>query len=80
MRLEILGTGCAKCKLLTERTEEAAKAAGLPFELVKITEIQEILATGVSSTPALRVDGRIAVQGHVPTVTALTDLLTTGKP
>ena len=79
MRLEILGTGCAKCKLLTERTEAAAKAAGLPFELVKVTEIQEILATGVSSTPALRVDGRIAVQGHVPTVTALTDLLTAGK-
>ncbi len=79
MRLEILGTGCTKCKLLAERTEEAAKAAGLPFELVKVTEIQEILATGVSSTPALRVDGRIAVQGHVPTVTALTDLLASGK-
>jgi small redox-active disulfide protein 2 len=75
MRLEILGTGCAKCKLLSERTEEAAKALGRPYEMVKITEIQEILATGVSSTPALRVDGRIAVQGHVPTVTALKDLL-----
>ncbi len=75
MRLEILGTGCAKCKLLTERTEEAVKALGRPYDLVKITEIQEILATGVSSTPALRVDGKIAVQGHVPTVTALKDLL-----
>lgn len=79
MRLEILGTGCAKCKLLTERTEEAAKATGLPFELVKVTEIQDILATGVSSTPALRVDGKIAVQGHVPTVSALQDLLKGGR-
>jgi small redox-active disulfide protein 2 len=75
MRIEILGTGCAKCKLLTERAEEAAKAVGRPYEIVKITEIQEILAAGVSSTPALRVDGKITVQGRVPTVSSLQELL-----
>ncbi|WP_257305701.1 thioredoxin family protein [Geothrix campi] len=75
MKIEVLGSGCAKCKLLAERTEEAAKGLGLDFTLVKVTEYPDIVARGVMSTPGLVVDGVVKSQGHVPTVAAIRDLL-----
>lgn len=75
MRIEILGTGCAKCELLAKRAEEAARSLGLEFELVKVKEIPDILARGVMTTPALAVDGVLKVQGHVPTTEHLKNLL-----
>ena len=75
MRIEILGSGCAKCKLLAERAEEAAKGLGVDFTLVKVTEYPDIVARGVMSTPGLVVDGVVKSQGHVPTVAAIKDLL-----
>ena len=75
MKIEILGSGCAKCKLLAERAEEAAKELGVDFTLVKVTEYPDIVARGVMSTPGLVVDGVVKSQGHVPTVAAIRDLL-----
>lgn len=75
MKIEILGTGCAKCKLLAERSEEAAKHLGLTYTLVKVTEYPDIVARGVMSTPGLVVDGVVKSQGHVPTVAAIQALL-----
>jgi small redox-active disulfide protein 2 len=75
MKIEVLGTGCAKCKLLSERAEEAAKALGMPFTLVKVTEYPDIVARGVMTTPGLVVDGVVKSQGHVPSVAAIQDLL-----
>ena len=75
MKIEVLGSGCTKCKLLAERTEEAAKGLGLDFTLVKVTEYPDIVARGVMSTPGLVVDGVVKSQGHVPTVAAIRDLL-----
>ena len=75
MRIEVLGSGCAKCKLLAERAEEAAKNLGLAFTLVKVTEYPDIVARGVMSTPGLVVDGIVKSQGHVPTVKAIQDFL-----
>lgn len=75
MKIEILGSGCAKCKLLAERAEEAAKGLGLDFTLVKVTEYPDIVARGVMTTPGLVVDGVVRSQGHVPTVAAIQDLL-----
>ncbi|MCU0609439.1 MAG: thioredoxin family protein [Chitinispirillaceae bacterium] len=65
-KLQILGTGCPKCKKLAEVAEQAAKAAGVEYELVKVTDINEILNFGVMSTPALAVDGVVKVTGRVP--------------
>ena len=76
-RLQILGTGCPKCKLLTEHTETAARELGLDYELEKVTEIEKILAFGVVATPALVVDGEIKVFGHVPTTGRLKEILAT---
>lgn len=75
MRIEVLGSGCAKCKLLAERAEEAARGLGAEFTLVKVTEYPDIVARGVMSTPGLVVDGVVKSQGHVPTVAAIQALL-----
>ena len=75
MRIEILGTGCAKCKLLAERAEEAARGIGADYTLVKVTEYPDIVARGVMTTPGLVVDGVVKSQGHVPTVEAIQELL-----
>jgi small redox-active disulfide protein 2 len=74
-KLQILGTGCAKCRMLTEHAEEAAKALGLEYTLEKVTDINDIIAFGVMATPALVVDGEIKVAGRVPTADALKPLL-----
>lgn len=65
-KLQVLGTGCAKCKKLAENTEAAATALGIPYELVKVTDINEIMKFGVMMTPALAVDGQVKVVGKVP--------------
>ena len=65
-KLQILGTGCPKCKKLAENAEAAAKALDLDCEIVKVTDINEIMTFGVMITPALAVDGQVKVVGKVP--------------
>ena len=74
-KLQILGTGCMKCRMLTDHTEQAAKALGLEYTLEKVTDINDIIAFGVMATPALVVDGEIKVAGRVPTPEAIKPLL-----
>lgn len=73
--IQILGTGCPKCRMLTDHAEQAAKAIGMEYRLEKVTDITAIIAFGVMSTPALAVDGTVKVAGRVPTVDALKDIL-----
>lgn len=75
MKLQILGTGCAKCNALTQATEQAAKALGLAYELEKVTDLQRIMSFGVMITPALVVDGKVKVSGKVPSVDDIKKLL-----
>ena len=74
-KLQILGTGCPKCKKLAENTEAAAKALGMEYELVKVTAINDIMAFGVMMTPALAVDGEVKVVGKVPSAEEIKKLL-----
>jgi small redox-active disulfide protein 2 len=74
-KLQILGTGCAKCEMLAKHTEEAAKALGLAYELTKVTDIAQIMAFGVMSTPALVVDGKVKVTGKVISAEAIKTIL-----
>ncbi len=67
-KLQILGTGCPKCKKLAELTEQAARELGLEYELVKVTEINDIMDFGVMMTPALAVNGKVKVAGKIPSV------------
>jgi len=65
--LQILGTGCPKCRKLTENTEAAAQSLGMEYRMEKVTEIKEIIAFGVMSPPALAVDGAVKFSGKIPT-------------
>jgi small redox-active disulfide protein 2 len=73
--LMVLGTGCPKCKKLAEQAETAARELGLEFELVKVTDIQAILAFGVMMTPALVVDDVVKCSGKLPSVEEIKKML-----
>jgi len=74
-KLQVLGTGCPKCKKLAANAEAAAKQLGIEFELEKVTDIAEIMKFGVMMTPALAVDGQVKVVGKVPDTEAIMDML-----
>jgi small redox-active disulfide protein 2 len=65
-KLQILGTGCPKCRLLADAAETAAKELGIDYELEKVTDLNRIMGFGVMLTPALVVDGVVKVSGKVP--------------
>ena len=74
-KLQILGTGCSKCKKLADNTETAAKELGIEYELEKVTDINEIMMFGVMLTPALVVDGAVKAVGKVPNAEEIKELL-----
>jgi len=74
-KLQILGTGCAKCNALTEAVKAAANDLGIEYEVEKVTDIKNIMAFGVMMTPALAVDGAVKSAGKVPSQAELKALL-----
>jgi small redox-active disulfide protein 2 len=75
MKIQILGTGCTKCKQLTENAETAAREMGIAYELEKVSDITEIMKFGVMATPALAVDGKVKLVGKVATPAEIRALL-----
>jgi len=73
--LQILGPGCPKCEELAKKTEEAAKALGVEYELKKVSDLNEMMALGVFVTPALVVDGEVKVVGKVPSVAEIKEII-----
>lgn len=65
MIIKILGSGCKKCETLTKNTEEALNEIGKDAEIVKVTELADIVAYGVMSTPALVIDEKVVSAGKV---------------
>jgi len=65
MKIQILGTGCPKCKTLAENAKQAAQELGVDYELEKVTDIVQIMKFGVMCTPALAVDGKVKMVGKV---------------
>ena len=74
-KIQVLGTGCPKCKKLAENTEAAAKALGIEYKIEKVTDINEIMKFGVMITPALAVDGQVKIVGKVPTPGDIEELI-----
>ena len=68
MKVEVLGTGCPKCKKVMENAQEAAAALGIQAEMVKVEKIDEIVDRGVMTTPALAIDGEVKAAGRIPSV------------
>jgi small redox-active disulfide protein 2 len=73
--IQILGTGCPKCKALYANTETAIKALGLECTLEKVTDMRAIAKTGIMQTPGLVVDGAVKSSGRVPTADEIKKLL-----
>ena len=63
MKIQILGTGCPKCRKLAENAEAAAKELGIEYEIEKITDLDKIAGYGVMMTPALAIDGEAKSAG-----------------
>ena len=66
MKVQILGTGCARCKLLTANAEKAVLELGFKAEIEKVTEISEILKFQILMTPGLAINGKVKSAGRVP--------------
>jgi small redox-active disulfide protein 2 len=77
MKLQVVGPGCRNCETLAERTDAAAKALGLEYELEKVDKIDDIVAMGILITPALVIDGEAKLVGRVPSVVELKEILST---
>ncbi len=75
MKIQILGTGCPKCNKLAELAGRAVIELELDAQIVKVSDINEILSFGVMSTPALAVDGKVLLVGKVPTYPDLSRML-----
>lgn len=74
-KIQILGTGCAKCNKLADTAVTAAKELGIAYELEKVTQIARFADFGVMFTPAMVVDGVVKVAGRVPSVEETKNLL-----
>lgn len=75
MKIEILGTGCAKCKNLYDNARKALDESGKSGELVKIEDIPSIMKYGVMSTPALVIDGQVKCAGKLASVAEIIGML-----
>ena len=64
-KIQILGTGCPRCKKLAESAQQAINGLDGEFEIEKITDINEIMKFGVMMTPALAIDGQVKSVGKI---------------
>lgn len=65
MKIEILGMGCPKCKILYENAQKAVKELAVDAEIVKVEDMDKIIEYGVMMTPALVIDGEVKAAGKV---------------
>ena len=75
MKIEILGTGCSKCKKTEKIVKKVVEELGKDAEVVKVEDLQEIVNRGVMMTPAVVIDGDVKIVGHIPSVDEIKKLL-----
>jgi small redox-active disulfide protein 2 len=76
MRIQVLGTGCARCKALTANVEQAVRELGLPAEIEKVTEIRDIMKFQILMTPGLVIAGKVKSAGRIPSAEEIKQMLT----
>lgn len=79
MKIQILGTGCARCKALASNAEKAVQELGLNAEIEKVTGIQDILKFEILMMPGLVIDGKVRAAGRVPSADEIKQLLVADK-
>jgi small redox-active disulfide protein 2 len=75
MTIQILGTGCTKCKTLTSNAAQAVQDLGIEAVIEKVTEIQDIIEFQILMTPGLVIDGQVKAAGRVPSVDEIKQML-----
>ena len=75
MKIEILGTGCPKCKQLEMNVRKAVEEKNVKANIIKVTDITKIMEYGVMSTPAIVIDGEVKVYGRLADVKEIKKLL-----
>ena len=75
MKIQILGSGCAKCRQLTAVAEQAAHDLGIHYDLEKVTDMKRYTEFGVMFTPALVIDGVVKLSGKVPSLDEAKELM-----
>lgn len=82
MKIQVLGSGCKKCKELYERTQKAVQSAGINATVEYITNIQKLLDMGVMSSPVLAINGNPVLAGILPEVDKIKQIIVdnTDKP
>jgi len=75
MKIKILGPGCPKCKTLEKVTREAVAETGIEATIEKVEDIVKILEYRVMHTPALVINGKVVLSGHVPTINHVKEIL-----
>ena len=66
MKIEILGTGCPKCRTLYENAKKAVEEKGIQTEVLKVEDINKMIEYGVMMPPALVIDGEVKSSGNIP--------------
>jgi len=75
IEIKVMGAGCANCKKLADNTSEAISQLGLDASVEEVHDMAQIAAAGIMQTPALMIDGQVALTGRVPSVGQLKELL-----
>ncbi len=75
MKIEILGSGCAKCKSVEKLVRNIVEELGIKADIVKVEDLQEIVNRGIMMTPAVFIDGEAKIVGRVPTADELKKLI-----
>jgi small redox-active disulfide protein 2 len=66
MKIEVLGTGCSKCKMLYDNAKKAVEEKGVRAEVIKVEDMDKITEYGVMMTPALVINGEVKSSGKIP--------------
>jgi small redox-active disulfide protein 2 len=65
--ITVYGPGCMKCQKAEEIVKQTVEAAGIQAQVVKVSDVQKMVAAGIMSTPAVAVDGVVKLSGRIPT-------------
>lgn len=79
MNIQILGTGCPKCKALEANARQAVESAGIAATIEKVTDVDKIVDMGVMMTPALVIDGEVMSMGKILSADRIAALLREGR-
>jgi small redox-active disulfide protein 2 len=76
LTIKVLGPGCANCRKLEQMARDAVESLGIEAEVVKVTDMQEILAYDVVHTPGLVINEKLVSSGRIPTSTSIAEWIT----